>query len=69
MCYFFLLKCLVARVIGHVVIFVKIKVIKHIWDPCCHLAAENDSRFITDLSLINVLFPPAEVFVDLLAIL
>ncbi len=27
-------------------IFYKLKVAKHIWDPCCHLAAECGSRFI-----------------------
>jgi len=27
------------------VIFHLIKVAKHIWDPCCHLAAGTDSYF------------------------
>ncbi len=50
MCYFLSIIC--CWVINNSVIFQKIKVAKHIWDPCCHLAAETGIWFI----LIKIAF-------------
>jgi hypothetical protein len=42
-------------IISNFVIFHKIKVAKHIWDPCCHLPADTASWFILTEILILIL--------------
>ncbi len=54
-------------------IFHKIKVAKHIWDQCCHLAAETGSWFpsaktvlLKSYKLWDILYPPLNAHICLL---
>jgi hypothetical protein len=45
MCAYFFSSLIGCWFFSNFVIFRSIKVAKHIWEPCCHLAAETGSYF------------------------